>query len=154
MKTVVIHTDGACSGNPGPGGYAAVLKYATNCKEVVGGFRLTTNNRMELFAAIAALKVLKEPCTVSLVTDSQYLYNSMVKRWVDNWQQKNWQRGGRKIPNSDLWQELLQLSAKHSITWEWVRGHSENAENERCDRLAREAIKQGNLPADTGYETP
>jgi ribonuclease HI len=152
MKKVLIYTDGACSGNPGVGGYASVLIYGEHTKEIAGGFRMTTNNRMELFAAIAALRSLKEPCVATIITDSQYLFNGITKGWARRWQQKGWQRGRQEVPNRELWEELLVLSEKHQLVCEWTPGHSANAGNERCDHLARAQIKQNPSDIDQPYE--
>ncbi len=142
MKAVEIFTDGACSGNPGPGGWGAVLRYGTAEKEISGGEAHTTNNRMEMTAVIEALKCLKEPCSVSLCTDSQYVCNSINKGWVKNWQAQNWVRKGEPVPNTDLWKELLALLSRHSVEFKWVRGHNGHPENERCDRLAVAAAER------------
>jgi len=140
-KTVTIYTDGACSGNPGPGGWGAVLLYRQRRLELSGGAVQTTNNRMELQGAIAALQQLKEPCNVELYSDSTYLVDAFKKGWLQQWQRQGWVRpGNREVKNPDLWQELLSLCQTHSISWHWVRGHAANPENERCDHLAREYI--------------
>ncbi|MBE6853840.1 MAG: ribonuclease HI [Ruminococcus sp.] len=137
MKNVEIFTDGACSGNPGPGGWGAILRYGGHEKELSGGEALTTNNRMELSAVIEALTALKEPCRVTLTTDSQYVVNSVTKGWVYNWQKKNWiKEKNTPVPNTDLWKTLLPLLDKHSVSFVWVRGHNGHPENERCDELA------------------
>lgn len=143
---VEIFTDGACSGNPGPGGYGAVLRHGDKEKEISGGEPHTTNNRMELMAAIAALKALKRPCRVRLVTDSRYLCDGMT-RWVHGWRRKGWLTADKRpVLNKDLWEELLRLSTPHQVEWEWIRGHRGHPENERCDRLAREAIAHSAKP--------
>ena len=152
MKKVIIHSDGACSGNPGPGGYAAVITYGTQRKEISGAFRLTTNNRMEIIAAIAGLETLKGACMVTLVTDSQYLCNSITKGWAKNWQAKGWKKGGKAVTNTDLWKIMLALCEKHKVEFTWIRGHAGNIENERCDLLARQALQQPALPPDVVYE--
>ena len=137
MKHVDIFTDGACSGNPGPGGYGAILRFGDKEKEVSGGSHNTTNNRMELSAAIEALKILKEPCEVTLYSDSQYLCNAMTKGWAEKWRKNGWKRGKNEPAlNPDLWEELLNLTAIHKVEFSWVRGHAGHPENERCDRLA------------------
>lgn len=137
MKTVEIFTDGACSGNPGPGGYGAILRYKGTEKEICGGERETTNNRMELTAVIEALKLLKEPCEVQLYSDSQYVCNSFNLGWVEKWRTKNWMRTKNEpVKNPDLWKELYSLCQKHKVTYNWVKGHDGHLENERCDRLA------------------
>lgn len=137
MKTVEIFTDGACSGNPGAGGYGVVLRYGTHEKELSGGAEQTTNNRMELTGVIVALSALREPCKVILTTDSKYVADSVTKKWVYNWQKKNWIRSKNEpVPNTDLWKQLLSLLEKHEVTFNWVKGHAGHPENERCDRLA------------------
>lgn len=137
MKTVEIFTDGACSGNPGPGGYGAILRYKGTEKEICGGERETTNNRMELTAVIEALKLLKEPCEVQLYSDSQYVCNAFNLGWVEKWRTKNWMRTKNEpVKNPDLWKELYSLCQKHKVTYNWVKGHDGHPENERCDRLA------------------
>lgn len=149
LKEVTIYTDGACSGNPGPGGYGVVMLYKDQRKELSAGFRDTTNNRMELLAAIVGLENLKEPCKITLYTDSQYLVNAVEKGWAKKWRANGWMRN-KKEPalNADLWQRILQLLDYHQVKFVWVRGHAGNPENERCDRLAVEAAKQPNLPVD------
>ena len=136
MKKVTIYTDGACSGNPGPGGWAAVLQYGDKTKELSGGEAQTTNNRMELLAAISALELLKEPCEVALYTDSQYLCNAINKGWLKGWKAKGWKRKEGELKNPDLWQRLDALLATHAVTFFWVKGHADNAFNNRCDALA------------------
>lgn len=139
-QLVEIFCDGACSGNPGPGGYGAILRYGGHVKELSGGARDTTNNRMEMTAAIEALRQLTRPCRVLITTDSQYLVKGMTE-WIAGWQRKGW-RNSKKEPvvNKDLWEQLLALSTPHSVQWKWVRGHNGHVENERCDQLAREGI--------------
>ncbi|MBQ8926735.1 MAG: ribonuclease HI [Oscillospiraceae bacterium] len=137
MKEVEIFTDGACSGNPGPGGWGAVLRFGTAEKELSGGEHATTNNRMELTAVIEALSALKEPCRVTLTTDSQYVVNSVTKGWVYSWQRRGWVKADKKPAlNADLWERLLPLLERHEVEFIWVRGHAGHPENERCDRLA------------------
>lgn len=137
MKKVEIFTDGACSGNPGPGGWGAILRYNGVEKELSGGASDTTNNRMELSAVIFALKALKMPCEVVVTTDSKYVYESITKGWVYSWQKNGWRKADKKPAlNVDLWTELLDLLDKHQVTFNWVKGHNEHPENERCDRLA------------------
>ena len=136
MKSVTIYTDGACSGNPGPGGWAAILKYGAYEKELSGGEPETTNNRMELLGAINGLQALKEPCAVDLYTDSQYLSNAVNLGWLENWKKKNWKRKDGALKNVDLWQTLDALLQTHAVTFHWVKGHAENAYNNRCDELA------------------
>lgn len=138
--TVEIFCDGACSGNPGPGGYGAILRYDGRVKELSGGSRDTTNNRMELTGAIEALRQLKRPCKVLITTDSQYLVKGMTE-WISGWQKKGW-RNSKKEPvvNKDLWELLLDLTKSHTVQWKWVKGHAGHIENERCDQLARNGI--------------
>ena len=149
LKEVTIYTDGACSGNPGPGGYGVVLLYQGHRKELSAGFRETTNNRMEILAVISGLESLKEKCKVTLYTDSQYVVNAIEKNWAKKWRANGWMRN-KKEPalNADLWARLLKLCEVHELKFVWVRGHAGNRENERCDRLAVDAIKQSNLPLD------
>lgn len=140
MKTVTIHTDGACSGNPGIGGWAAVLEYNKKQKSISGSEAHTTNNRMELQAAIEGLKALAKPCRVFIFTDSIYLRDG-ISKWIYNWQKNGWRTANKKpVKNQDLWMELIKISEKHHIQWNWLKGHNGNPQNEECDRLAREAI--------------
>lgn len=153
LKKVTIYTDGGCQGNPGPGGYGAVLLYGKHRKEISGGYKLTTNNRMELLACIAALEALKEQCDVTVYSDSKYVVESIEKDWAKRWRANGWKRNKKdKAENPDLWERLLDLCEKHTIQFNWVKGHAGNIENERCDTLAGEAAKQDNLPADKKYE--
>lgn len=153
MKILDIYTDGACSGNPGPGGYGVVLLYKGNRKELSQGYKCTTNNRMEMLAVIKALEALKEPCKVNLYSDSQYVINSIKKGWVYKWKKNNWKRNKTEMAsNVDLWIILLELLEKHQVDFIWVKGHADNVENERCDFLAREAIASGNLLIDENYK--
>lgn len=134
---VTIYTDGACSGNPGPGGYGAILMYGQHKKELSGGDPNTTNNRMELMGVITALKALNRPCQVNLYTDSQYVVNAIEKGWAKKWQANGWMRNKKdKALNPDLWQSLLNLLEIHQVTFHWVKGHAENPYNNRCDELA------------------
>ncbi len=143
QKQIIIYTDGACSGNPGPGGFGAVLLFGGHRKELSGAESHTTNQRMELKAAIAALAALKEPCQVDLYSDSAYLVNAWQQNWLTNWQKNGWKNAKKQpVENQDLWQQLLALADIHTVTWHKVKGHADNAENNRCDELAREAIKQ------------
>ena len=152
-KRIIIYTDGACLGNPGPGGYGVVLLYNEHRKELSGGFCLTTNNRMEITAAIVGLEALKARCRVTVYSDSQYLTNAMTKGWAEKWRAKGWKRNKRDPAlNPDLWEQLLNLCRKHQVEFLWVRGHAENEENERCDLLAREAAQGQDLPPDMGYK--
>lgn len=137
MKKVDIYTDGACRGNPGKGGWGAVLVYNGREKELSGGEKETTNNRMELTAAIKALRQLREPCEVTLTSDSKYLIDAITKKWVYSWKAKNWKKSdGSKALNIDLWEELLPLLETHKVTFVWVKGHDGHPYNERCDKLA------------------
>ena len=136
MKKITIYTDGACSGNPGPGGWGAILCYQDTERELSGGEKQTTNNRMELLGAISALSALKEPCDVELFTDSQYIVKAINERWLQGWKTKNWTRKGGELKNIDLWQELDKLLTQHKISFHWVKGHAENKYNNRCDELA------------------
>lgn len=143
MRTVYIFTDGACSGNPGPGGWGAVLRYNTAEKELSGSEKDTTNNRMELTACIEALKMLKEPCRVELTTDSQYVVNGITKGWAESWRRNGWKKSDKKPAlNSDLWGELLELCERHEVNFNWIKGHAGHEENERCDRLAVDAYQR------------
>ncbi|MBW2107492.1 MAG: ribonuclease HI [Deltaproteobacteria bacterium] len=149
MKNVTLYTDGACSGNPGPGGYGAILEYGKTTKELSAGFRNTTNNRMELMAVIAGLSALKEPCKVTVVSDSRYVVDAIEKGWVQRWQKNNWMRNKRqKALNVDLWKRLMALMKRHDVSFTWVRGHNRHPQNERCDRLAVAAAAQPDLPDD------
>ena len=151
-KEVTIYTDGACRGNPGPGGYGVVLLYQGRRKELSGGYRETTNNRMEMTAAIAGLKMLKESCQVTLYSDSAYLVKAMTEGWARKWRQNNWRRTRKeKALNPDLWEELLRLCDEHQVEFQWVKGHAWSEENARCDQLAWEAAGQPDLPDDHGY---
>lgn len=153
MKKLDIYTDGACSGNPGAGGYGVVMLYKGARKELSQGYKTTTNNRMEVLAVIKGLEALKEPCEVTLYSDSKYVVDSVTKGWVYNWKKRNWIKSDKKKAlNIDLWERLLVLLEKHSVEFVWVKGHAENVENERCDELARAAIAGGNLIEDENYE--
>ena len=151
-KHVTIYTDGACIGNPGPGGYAAILLYQGHRRELSGGYRRTTNNRMEIMAAIVGLEALKEKCEVTLYSDSEYLVNAISRGWVERWRANGWKRNRReKALNADLWEKLLQLREDHEVHFDWVKGHAGTQENIRCDELAVQAAQQPNLPVDEGY---
>lgn len=153
LKRVTLYTDGACLGNPGPGGYGVVLLYGNHRKELSGGYRLTTNNRMELTAAIQGLAALKESCDVQLFSDSEYLVNAIEKGWARRWQANGWYRQNKKMAeNRDLWEEILRLCERHKVRFEWIRGHAGHVENERCDELAVQATRLSNLLVDKGYE--
>ncbi len=136
MKTVTIYTDGACSGNPGPGGWGAILEYNGHRRELSGGESSTTNNRMELTGVISALSALREPCAVELYTDSQYIEKAINDGWLEGWKKKNWKRKGGELKNVDLWQRLDGLLHTHKVRLHWVRGHADNENNNRCDELA------------------
>lgn len=137
MKTVTIYTDGACSGNPGPGGWGAILSYNGTEKELSGGEKQTTNNRMELTAVIEALAALKEPCVVELYSDSKYVIDALDKGWALGWRKKGWIKSDKKPAlNPDLWEKLLELTEKHEMRYHWVKGHAENKYNNRCDEMA------------------
>lgn len=152
-KHVTIYTDGACEGNPGPGGYGIVLLFNGTRKELSGGFRRTTNNRMELYAAIRALEELKEPCRVTLHSDSKYLVDAMALGWAKRWRARGWMRNSKdRALNPDLWERLLKLCDYHRAEFRWVKGHAGDPNNERCDQLSYAAIRQPNLPPDEGYE--
>ena len=148
-----IWTDGACSSNPGPGGYGIVFRSRGKTWEKTGGFRLTTNNRMELMGVIAALESLPANCTVTLYSDSQYLVNSIAKGWAEGWQARGWiKKGGQAVPNADLWKRLLELYSRHNVDIRWIKGHNGSAENERCDEMAVAEAAKRNLPEDKGYK--
>lgn len=142
MKQVTIYTDGACSGNPGPGGWGAILRYGAHEKELSGGEPSTTNNRMELLGVIVALEALKRPCTVEVHSDSQYVVNAFNQHWVDGWLKRGWKNAKKEpVKNSDLWRRLLEAKKPHDVTFVWVKGHAGHPENERCDQLAVEQSK-------------
>ena len=152
-KQVTIYTDGACLGNPGPGGYGVVLLYGDHRKEISGGFRLTTNNRMEILAAIIGLEALRAKCRITLHSDSQYLVNAMRLGWAARWRANNWLRNKReKALNPDLWERLLHCAEPLDVEFRWLRGHAGDLENERCDQLAMAAAKGENLATDFGHE--
>lgn len=153
MKTVDLFTDGACSGNPGPGGYGVILRYGSREKELSGGYRMTTNNRMELLAAIRGLEALKEPCAVNLYSDSKYLIDALTKGWLTSWQANGWRKSDKKpVLNVDLWKRLIPLLAMHEMRYFWLKGHDGHEENERCDLLARTASLGTDLDEDKLYE--
>jgi len=136
-KEIQVFSDGACSGNPGPGGWGAILRYKDVEKELSGGESETTNNRMELMGVIAALESLKEPCQVKVFTDSQYIAKAFTENWLENWQKNGWKTAGKKaVKNRELWERLLAQAAIHRLEWQWIRGHAGHPENERCDQLA------------------
>ncbi|MBO6917857.1 MAG: ribonuclease HI [Rhizobiaceae bacterium] len=141
MKKIEIYTDGACSGNPGPGGWGAILRYQGNEKELSGGKAETTNNQMELTAAIEALNALKQPCEIDLYTDSVYVRDGIMK-WIDGWKRNNWRTAAKKpVKNVELWQALDEATSRHNITWHWVKGHAGHPDNERADELARAGME-------------
>lgn len=157
MKRVTIYTDGSSRGNPGPGGFGAVLLYQGREKRISGGFRRTTNNRMEILAALEGLRALREACHVTLHSDSRYLVDAMTKGWFQAWQRFGWQRRGENgrpepLKNADLWQQMPDAVRPHQVEWMWVRGHAGNRYNEICDALATAAADAAGLPADLSYE--
>ena len=153
MPEVEIYTDGGCEPNPGPGGYGVVLLYGEKRKEGKGGFRLTTNNRMEIYAAIKGLQMLNKPCKVTLYSDSQYLVKAMMDGWVVDWKRKDWWLNNKqRAKNIDLWEKLLGLCGTHQVEFRWIKGHAGNRENELCDRLSMAALREPNPSADEGYE--
>lgn len=142
-RAVDIYTDGACSGNPGPGGWAAILKYGQHAKEISGGMHHTTNNRMELFAVISALGALKEPCEVKVHSDSSYVVDAFNKKWIDGWQKNGWKTADKKpVENQDLWRLLMIAMRKHEVSYHKVPGHADHPENNRCDELAKQEVQQ------------
>jgi ribonuclease HI len=150
-KQVEIFTDGSCLGNPGPGGYGIVLRYKQNEKQLAQGYRLTTNNRMEMMAAVVALRSLKEPCQVILTTDSQYVRQG-ITQWIHNWKKRGWKTADKKpVKNADLWQQLDEETQRHQVEWHWVKGHAGHRENEICDEIARAAAENPSED-DTGYQ--
>ena len=154
MKEVTLYTDGACSGNPGPGGYGVVLLFGGHRKELWGGYRRTTNNRMELLAVIKGLEALKERCRVTLYSDSKYVLDALTKGWAHRWQANGWRRNrkGELAVNPDLWSRLLDLCDGHEMRYQWVKGHAGDPENERCDDLSNQALARPNLRVDEQYE--
>ena len=153
MKTLDIYTDGACSGNPGKGGYGVVMIYKGNRKEFSEGFIETTNNRMEILAVIKSLEALKEPCNVNLYSDSKYVVDAVEKGWAKKWKSNGWKRNKNEMAsNIDMWERLLNLLEKHNVKFIWVKGHADNVENERCDFLARKAIAENQLRKDIGCD--
>ncbi len=152
IESINIYTDGGCLGNPGPGGFGAVLLYKNHRKELTGGYKLTTNNRMELLGPIVALEAIKSRSKISIHTDSQYVVNGIEKGWAAGWRRRGWIKADKqKALNPDLWEKLLNLCALHDVKFVWVRGHNGDVENERCDVLAKQAASQKDLPADPGY---
>lgn len=153
MSKVTLFTDGSCLGNPGPGGYGAVLSYGDHRKELAQGYRLTTNNRMELLAVIEGLSILTRSCDVELYTDSKYVQQAITKNWLKNWQKNGWKTAAKKpVKNQDLWRRLMPLLEKHAVEFNWVKGHSGHPENERCDELARNAASGRDLLEDPEYK--
>ena len=153
IQDITIYTDGGCLGNPGPGGYGVVLRYGQHVKHLSGGFRLTTNNRMEIMGAIAGLEALTAPCGVTLHSDSKYVVDAMTQGWVQRWKANDWRRNKTdKAVNVDLWERLLTACTDHTVTFKWVKGHAGHADNETCDVLAKKAAAQEDLPPDKGYE--
>lgn len=153
LKKVTVYTDGACSGNPGPGGYGVILQYGNTQKKKTGGFRKTTNNRMEIMAAIVGLESLKEKCHVTIYSDSQYLVKAISEGWAKQWKENGWKRNKKdKAINPDLWDKLLKLCSLHDVEFKWIKGHDYHTENERCDQLAAEAASASNLSIDYEYE--
>lgn len=151
MKIVEIHTDGSCLGNPGPGGWAAVLRCGDARRELSGGYARTTNNRMEILGVIRALESLKEPCAVDLYTDSQYVAKAIKDRWLVNWQRNGWLTAAKKpVKNRDLWEQMAALLKLHPVSFHWLKGHAGHTENERCDELARAQAGRRDLPPDPG----
>lgn len=149
---VTVFTDGSCLGNPGPGGWAAILRCNGQEREMAGGYALTTNNRMEILAVLEALETLRETCTIELFTDSQYVRNAVEKKWLASWQRNGWKTADKKpVKNRDLWERLVPHLKRHTISFRWVRGHSGHPENERCDVLARSQAERSGLPADPGF---
>ena len=157
MKKVFAYTDGSALGNPGPGGYGSILRFTSEDgviyeSNLSQGFNKTTNNRMEIMGVIAVLEALNQPCELVVTTDSQYVANAFNQNWIAGWQAKNWKKAdGKRVKNIDLWKRILELSKKHSITFEWVKGHDGHPENEKCDELAKNAAISSNLIDDTGF---
>ncbi|MEJ6571669.1 MAG: ribonuclease HI [Akkermansiaceae bacterium] len=153
MKQVIIYTDGSSRGNPGPGGFGTLLIYKTQRKEISGGFAKTTNNRMEILAALVGIESLSETCEITVYSDSKYVIDTMAKGWIHGWKKKGWSRGKNKpLKNVDLWKRMSAAVLPHSITWKWVKGHAGNPNNERCDVLATTAADKRGNPADKGFE--
>ena len=149
---IIIYTDGACLGNPGPGGYGAVLLFQGKRKELSGGYRRTTNNRMELMGAIAALEALNAPSKVTLHSDSKYVVDAVEKGWAQRWRRNGWRKPDKQMAmNPDLWERLLSACSRHEVRFQWVKGHAGDVENERCDELANAAALDRELPPDSGY---
>ena len=153
MKKVILYSDGACSGNPGKGGWGSILEFNGTRKEFSRGYKNSTNNRMELMAIIEPLRLLKEPCKVEVYTDSMYIVNSMTKGWLEGWVKRGWKRSDKEpVANIDLWKMILELLEVHQLNFHWVKGHNEHEENERCDELAVLARRKSDLEEDSEYE--
>ncbi len=153
MKQVTIYTDGACKGNPGPGAFGALLQAGTHRKEISMAYRVTTNNRMELRAAIAALEFLSEPCEVDLYSDSKYLVQAINEKWLEGWKRRGWVTSAKQaVKNRDLWGMIDAQVSRHQIRWHWVKGHAGHPGNERCDELANLAVANGEFVEDVGFE--
>lgn len=155
MKEVEIYTDGSSRGNPGPGGYGVVLRFGRHTREAASGYRRTTNNRMEMLAATVGLELLKEPCRVTLFSDSRYVVDALTKGWVEGWKKRGWKKKDKSpVKNVDLWKRLEAAAAPHRVDWQWVKGHAGHEMNERCDDLATRAAdgEMGDLAEDRGYE--
>lgn len=155
MKSIEIFTDGSSRGNPGPGGYGTIVRYGQHVRELAQGFVRTTNNRMEILAAVAGLEILKEPCHVKVYSDSRYLVDAQTKGWVEGWKKRDWVKKDKKaVKNVDLWKRLGTAAEGHEIDWIWVKGHAGHEMNERCDQLATEAAdgERGGLIPDSGFE--
>lgn len=151
-ETIIVYTDGGCLNNPGPGGYGVVIKDNTGREELSGGYRLTTNNRMELTACIVGLRQFRKRKKISIYSDSKYVVDGITKGWARSWRKRNWRKSdGQPALNPDLWAELLELCELHDVSFHWVKGHAGNPENERCDTLANTAARQSGLPEDDGY---
>ncbi len=154
LKKVTIYTDGGCIGNPGPGGYGIILLHMEKRREISGGFRLTTNNRMELMAAIIGLETLRFRCAVTIYTDSRYLVDGIMLGWAKRWRANGWRKSKSEAAmNSDLWERLLNLCDRHEVMFKWIRGHANHPENERCDFMSMQAAKQDDLKIDDAYES-
>ncbi|MBK1830869.1 ribonuclease HI [Verrucomicrobiaceae bacterium R5-34] len=152
MKDITIYTDGSSRGNPGPGGYGTLLIYQGHRKELSGGFAKTTNNRMEILAALTGLESLREPCRITVYSDSKYVIDAMDKGWIHGWKKKGWSRGPNKpLKNADLWKRMSAAVQGHKVSWKWVKGHAGHPENERCDALATNAADQRGNPVDRGF---
>lgn len=151
MKKVQLYTDGSCLGNPGPGGYGAILVFNGHRRELAEGYKNTTNNRMEMLACIKGLQALKEPCIVDLTTDSQYVRQG-ITQWIHNWKKRGWKTAAKApVKNADLWKVLDEIQQKHQVSWHWVKGHSGHPENERCDEIARQAAEAKPTNIDSGF---